>query len=430
MTTLDRISATFRVATPLFLGDANRAASRFSAASWKGAFRFWWRALRWPALRADFPDDRAALEALQGEERSLLGCAGEGGQGGQSRVLLRVAEDRLGKPTPVGQRLPGARGALPGAAYLGYGLMGAFGERAGVLDRSCFPAGGTFTIGLLLRRGVTTAQREDLLAALRLMGLLGGLGARSRRGWGSLALLSLLDKGEEKWRAPSSRESYKGALETVLAPVRRHLADDALPPFTVLSGRSRIEIVAEGQDPLALLDGIGRQMQRHRAWGHNGQVNGYPTEQNFRDDHDWFHAPHDSKWAALSFVPKRVAYGLPHNYSKTTLIGPAFKAAKEGQGRRASPLFVHVHQLAENAFAGVLSLLPAKLLPDDDKQPRPNELVRMTYPGGSAVRRIDTNWQDYLHELFDGPPPRAITTQGKYFPKRTPVLPPGAGGRR
>ena len=60
--------------------------------------------------------------------------------------------------------------------------------------------------------------------------------------------------------------------------------------------------------------------------------------------------------------PDRVAFGLPHNYgpSKADHVEPA----ADGLDRRASPLFIHIHQWDKNSIAyGVLTFLPSRFLP-------------------------------------------------------------------
>ncbi len=43
----EKITARYRITTPMFIGDAAQQASGISPAAVKGALRFWWRALNW-----------------------------------------------------------------------------------------------------------------------------------------------------------------------------------------------------------------------------------------------------------------------------------------------------------------------------------------------------------------------------------------------
>lgn len=62
------LRATFRVITPMFLGDVERRASRFSIAGFKGALRFWWRARAYPRLLQEHGSETRALAALAKRE--------------------------------------------------------------------------------------------------------------------------------------------------------------------------------------------------------------------------------------------------------------------------------------------------------------------------------------------------------------------------
>jgi CRISPR-associated protein Cmr1 len=463
MPELHAITATFHVVTPLFLGDAEREATRFSLASLRGALRFWWRAREYPRILASKAggDQNEALRLLQDKERRLFGTAGAEGSAfaaprvpqrpfdaaagheravdrphachgqdasttkerlGQSRVLMRIKACRLGPSFAKDAELVDGSGQRvgPGARYLGYGLMGAFGARAGKLDRSCFAAGGTITIELAFRPGTSEDDRKSCVAALRLLGLLGGLGARSRRGFGSLSLAGLdgeltdLDAGSA-WQAPQTRAEYHAALDSLLP----QQLDQALPPFTAFSGLSRIEIVHEGADPLQVLDHVGKMMQRYRAWGFRGQINGEPSERNFERDHDWSKRPADP--AFRSYVPQRAAFGLPHSYGKPLSVVPA--AAQAGD-RRASPLLIHIHRLGDRYIA-VLSLLPAEYVPGN----------RVKWGQGKEdAATMPADWTTVLHGFFDGPPKAEERKLAPYFPKdekkeERQILPrPEAGG--
>ena len=61
---------------------------------------------------------------------------------------------------------------------------------------------------------------------------------------------------------------------------------------------------------MELLDHVGRELMRYRSWGHRGRVLGAESEKEFQDDHDLMKSRHRSKH------PRRIAFGLPHNYGK------------------------------------------------------------------------------------------------------------------
>lgn len=177
------LTADFRFVTPAFLGGAELVRPELRPPSIKGALRLWYRAL----------DPEFARKENGGPiaESALFGGAEPGA--GQSRILLAVTGARL-------TELPADRIAWDrfaqgsgrfvknGLAYLGYPFKFA---RA---TRTAFAPGSTFTIRLVLRPGrhpLTEREARGLVAALWALGHVGGLGSRSRRGFGGLSL--------EKW---------------------------------------------------------------------------------------------------------------------------------------------------------------------------------------------------------------------------------------
>jgi CRISPR-associated protein Cmr1 len=267
---------------------------------------------------------------------------------GEPRTILK---DEVLK---LGSRIVGE-----GASYLGYGVMEAYdnekkGLKKGQLSQSCLEAPFEFTIELRTR-ALGDLERELLLDALRAIGLLGGLGAKSRKGYGSLVLQAMSVEGKPCWSRPASAEALSGAIAKLL-PAASTLP--SLPPYTALSSRTRVVLLSGRgqQQPLELLNTIGREMMRYRSWGYRGSVLGEPTEGNFRDDHDLMKANPNQRQTH----PRRIVFGLPHNYGKRQheQVGPS--DTKDGN-RRASPLLVHIHECGESPIA-VLSFLPATFL--------------------------------------------------------------------
>lgn len=402
-----KITATFEVVTPLFLGGADPASTvELRPPSIKGALRFWWRALAWSRHNGD-------LAAIQKDEQKIFGTAGQegtasNGAAGQASFILRVSpikglktiskDDVLrdGASAPVGS----------GMRYFGYGLMAAFGQNQGQLARPCLSAPFLFSIELVSRHPFA----DSLIDALKVMGLLGALGSRSRRGYGSLSLLSLAGDAES-WTSPKTKADYANQLKTLL---RHGQVESSEPPYSAFSGLGRIVVATEGSEPLALLDGVGRQMQRYRSWGHNGKVNGEDSERNFQDDHDWFKL----KTHFNSAHPRRVIFGLAHNYSKN--LGVLSQTAD----RRASPLLIHIHKLTSQNYIAVLSILRAHFLPADDKiwiwqgsAKRPNGDPKKIPADQLREPRLD--WT-VLNGFIDGTNKK---TGQQYFPNAMQILP-------
>jgi CRISPR-associated protein Cmr1 len=391
----NRVTATFEVVTPLFLGGADPASTaELRAPSIKGMLRFWWRALAWSRHGGD-------VDAVKEEESRLFGSAGAEsgeaqGSAGQASFILRVhsinGSKRLSKGDVLKQE---DRPVGSGMRYLGYGL---FGEKQGQLERPCLFDHGSaapfqFLVDLVSRRPFDSS----ILNALKVMGLLGGLGSRVRRGYGSLSLVSLAGDGEA-WKPPAGSDDY---IRQLRAAIGAETLKPEEPPYTAFSTDSRIVIASrEERDPLSVLNDVGKQMQRYRSWGHKGRVDGEPSERNFGDDHDWF------KEFPRAGHPRRVVFGLPHNYSRS------FGITSEHHDRRGSPLSVHIHKLQNNRYIGVISILRARFLPDGEKLK-----VRNGSRGTLCTPQID--WK-VLDGFIDGV---SKNTRQPYFPNRRQVLP-------
>lgn len=377
---MQEIKATYRIVTPMFLGGANQQPDDdIRPPSVKGALRFWWRALNWGKFRNTASCDETALILLHNEEARLFGIAANDDEGGgQGCFLLRVQHEKLTstakdqvhprlKPTRQVQR-NGRReidqNHLGAARYLGYGLMVAFGKadgtkHSGQLERGCLNENQEFTVKLVFRNAIEPSVRESLIA----WGLVGGLGSRSRHGMGSVALISLEENnGTKKWTAPENTDDYDSKIKALFSgpPLPNIEA-----PFSAFWEGSRIDRLLSGIDRFEVLNDFGSAMLMYRSWGRSSPgggstVLGSPSEQRFKDDHDWFKGIAGAA-ANPNFHPERVVFGLPHNYHQTH-----HHVTSVEHERRSSPLLFHVHPVGDQ-FVGISVYLPAQFLPNGEK---------------------------------------------------------------
>ena len=344
------IEARYRVITPLFCAGVDGKSAELRLPSFKGVLRFWWRALAWSQYRGD-------LAAIRNKENALFGSTSTG----QAQVLMRLSpESDSPKPVCVDEVLTIPATNQPvgeGARYLGYGVMEAFpsakrGTKAGQLTCACLAAPFDFTVQMRTRN-LDKPALDLLKNALVALGTLGGMGAKSRKGYGSLVLQSLRIDREEQWPTPQSVDELRNAV----ACFGNDQGTTALPDFTALSSQTRHVLVSSNEkEPVKLLNLVGCELVRFRSWGHGGKVLSGNSEKNFEDDHDLMKM--DSQQRKTH--PRRIAFGLPHNYGPRSnrQVGPA----DNGLDRRASPLFIHVHECGSMPVA-VLSFLPARFLP-------------------------------------------------------------------
>ena len=384
------MTATYRVVTPMFIGDADQKATSLRPPSIKGALRFWWRALNWGNCLYDVHGQQSeALKSLHKKEADLFGSAADDNDSGQGRFILSVQYS--GRVLEPGQ-MPIAHA---GHQYLlGQGLYH-FGKK--YLRSALEP--GELRLRLLFRYKTSDADRQSIAKALLALGLLGGLGSRGRKGFGSLAIQAIENSDLQ---VPRNLDALQKTLKNLMTTM-----PDKLPPYTAFSLHSRIDGIPAlnaSQNSWALLGDMGSEMQLYRSWGQNGKVSGKPSEKNFSDDHDL------ARDAALGKMvinhPQRAVFGLPHNYFFSSLAGPNNKldvnavSPKTGGGwsdigsnRRASPLFIHLHEFPDQSRAGIISLLPAQFLPDSWQ-------IGLKNKGSTQRFQADPDW-DVLYRFMD-----------------------------
>lgn len=322
------LEATYRIVTPMFCSGADQNKAELRLASFKGALRFWWRSLMWGQVEN--------VKDLQRQEAELFGSSDQ--KVGQSKVRLRLTNNHMDEPATSAKWAQ-----KKGIQYLAYGVMNFRGE----LSRAMIPSG-SFTVELRLGPCLNDRQFDRVQRALIMLGTVGGLGSKSRKGFGSLTLTSLKrdDAPVELATQPSER----------IHAVVKSFADGQ-PEWTAWSHRSRVLVVRDNSTrAIELLDLFGREQVYFRSWGNHGRVIDRESEQNFQQDHDL------SKAMGVSIKhPKRVVFGLPHNY-QTGGVKPSTLE------RRASPLFLHIHQASETEPpVGVAAFLPSLFLPHGEQ---------------------------------------------------------------
>ncbi|MBB4302845.1 CRISPR-associated protein Cmr1 [Rhodobium orientis] len=379
------ITGTFEIVTPMFLGGADHQATTLRASSIKAELVFWWRALHAAKIIADAEDEtlgnaeekrRKGLEALHAREVELSGGPGGNVAARQSAVLVRANWEEKPPLFTAGRPIADAFGLKPsgvlsgGVNYLGYGLISLNGNIQSASDdgkvpaKSCFGARGRFVVEFACRR-LTDQQICEFKRTLEIMGLLGGLGSRKRRGWGSLALERIeveTVNGRDRctpeviWSAPQTVEAWRGEVRKLVdLKSTQRKADDL--PLSAFALGSSVRIWKEGFDTaIEAIDALGHGYHLFRAWGasFNGHmIGGKPAEQNFKAEHDWYvddgldYAKRGRHRLPRNQMPPRANLGLPLPYD-----------AKKGKvvdadapfGRRASPLMFHIAKIGKKYF--------------------------------------------------------------------------------
>ena len=333
--------------TPLFLGGADpRGEPELRAASIRGALRFWLRALLGGVI-----GDRD-LDALRKAESAVFGST----DAGASPVLVRIRNLSGGAPTPFSAIASGRQGLT----YLFF-AMGTQNKP----ERKAIPAGSSFELELRPRAG---AQDRNTLpkvyAALWLLTHLGGLGARSRRGAGSLQVTrvqgdapnSALPSLEIRASAP---EQLQTELQEGLSKLRKSVGEsasvDCPSRFDVLHPNAcKIWVVGKVFSSWReALDAIGQRMQQFRN----------------RREPDYQNVKNAVQGQRLTQPVERAAFGLPIVFYYRSLKGAKETLVLEGKrhNRRASPLLIHVTRLSNRKYALVLTFFQAQLLEEGEK---------------------------------------------------------------
>ncbi|MCK9222030.1 MAG: type III-B CRISPR module RAMP protein Cmr1 [Limnochordia bacterium] len=393
------IEARFRVVTPLFMCKRPQEKAELRISSIRGALRSWYRAIAWPRA---YGKDKDWTE-VEKEESKLFGSA----EGGQSQVLLSFGDRQLPSPAEVNVWRQSVR--TPGIRYLGYGVLGENREDSirnlerAILPKSCFTLRGVF------RPGTTDEQIEMLCKSIRALNYFGGLGARSRRGFGSVALESLRLGDQEIYHAPKTRTDLVGQLDSFiseLGPLPREL-----PPYTAFSAKSRIQVVLSELEtdvaPSELeTDVAPSELKTARTMEKLGKRFMELRKEMKEGEKDKLNAltfNHAKPKSQAKPHPTRVAFGLPHNYHLRD-EGIEYEISPIGDNlgkRRASPILFHLHPLDRNC-AVIASFLPAQFLPVGAQLCIERSKENNKVPDGMAIVPCDVNLeqQDLLANMF------------------------------
>lgn len=300
---VNTLRAELGITTPMYIGDGVQRADSVRPPSIKGALRYWWRALNWGRLlAAEGGSVEPALKRLHRDEARLFGLAAKrqedkevGGQG-----LFRLGVEQ---PANMATQSDWPRDGNSQGGYLGYGLWETHSSSA----REFLTEGQSFTLTLAFKAAANEEDRAQMRQAISLWGLLGGLGSRARRGFGSVALQTL--DGEPM--SVSDSGQYAAQLKAALGegPWPATLAET---PFT--------------------------------AWSQQVRCLAFAPKPNGRQAIAGLEAPYKDVRKELKGKQKAV-FGLP-------------LAGHDENNRRASPFIMHVHPVGEQ-YLPVVTYLPA-----------------------------------------------------------------------
>jgi len=179
----------YRVITPLFGGgEETQKADSITvvrATEVRGHLRFWWRATRGGNSNGD-------LEDMRKREENIWGSLGEKGKPGPSKVIVRIIDWKQGKPI---QKVKDKKGELvdigePGSrwSYAAFPLRKQEDEPAGSVLPDVY-----FSVKVDYPQNLA----KEIEAAIWAWEAFGGIGARTRRGFGALHCVKAIRNEKE-----------------------------------------------------------------------------------------------------------------------------------------------------------------------------------------------------------------------------------------
>ena len=383
---MKEISLTLEFITPAFIGAAeNRRVSEFRLPSLKGLLRFWWRAYQ------DFPDEAE----LYKNESKIFGDTEQ-----RSKVsIISTSSDRpkLGHlsnlSAPIG--------------YLGYGPI-VYDSRTKTFktSRPCILAGEDVQIRLQIRTGKEEVKR-GIYDSLWLLTHLGGLGSRARRGLGSIQCSKIEGQEDELQFLITAKSigEFKNHLESGFRSIfadTKPSQKKTLPAFSSLGSEAKVYLLNKvfKNNWQEALEGIGEYLRGYRSNRPH-----QPRTSTAGQDYTLVCGPKGfMATQSLSQAPKRIAFGLPHNYfssSRKRAGNVPFKADFRWQlndeefNRRGSPLIFHVAKLGNGQYCVVITwlrsqFLPSRakikaILPEDKGSGFPGKEILVSPPSDNAI---------------------------------------------
>ncbi|MCX8000649.1 MAG: type III-B CRISPR module RAMP protein Cmr1, partial [Leptospiraceae bacterium] len=199
----------FEILTPMFLGGENKQAE-LRVPSLKGVLRYFWRALH----------GNLTIKDLYEKETEIFGGGGKNARKSQVRIKIQrndlksSSNDLPSHPVPV-KNFP-----INILKYLCYGTY-----KNNILHRSYFPEDKTFEVQFTY----PDKFQKEIELALKVLSLLGGLGSRSRNGFGAFQIQELF---------PQDIKEFFQEL--------KNQSTDKLPEFPAFSQETKLWITKQG----------------------------------------------------------------------------------------------------------------------------------------------------------------------------------------
>ncbi|MCD6121245.1 MAG: type III-B CRISPR module RAMP protein Cmr1 [Spirochaetales bacterium] len=282
-----------KVITPLFLGGADKISAELRTASFKGLLRFWWRTIY----------GNNDINKMKQEEEIIFGSTNR-------KSLVKIIIEKGNSP-PVKKNLPQGRklSISTGKRNINFGIIDylAYGIRdhKNGYEREHFPVETKFKLAIQYNKNI----EEQIIKSFSLLINYGGLGAKSRNGFGSLYI--------------QEKQLEKYSIEQLNKVEPKY--------FTAFSKYTKLF-------------------------------------NNFKDKNLWIEALSD---IGEVYIKARRSLENLHLYKKRSLIAKPIIQADERyikEGRHSKPYFLHVNK-TQNGYKGQILFLPYNYkAPNDNRR--------------------------------------------------------------
>jgi len=344
---LKEIQISIKVLTPAFIGGwDNVNTSEFRVSSLKGLLRYWWRAF--------YSQNYNNYNQLLQEENEIFG-----GQGLRSRISIRIIDknERISnlqnlQNSPITHNLTGIR-------YLFFSMF-SMGRSPG--RNQFINPGSSYKLSV---SSIDEKYLKEFLKALCALENFGGIGARSRRGAGSIYVENIeyinfnVGKNEIPKFLYEERNNRAFNLQNF---INENLSfakkAENLPEFTKISNEYFYYKIIDGnyRNWEDILNYIGKKLKDFRSYQRPPFNNEAIAIKNYLANR---------RYIGPNPITK-TAFGLPIIYRFRNGRSTQVKPKNSEYPRRASPLFIKVGIKPNGNYYGIVSVIWSRFLPDNE----------------------------------------------------------------
>jgi CRISPR-associated protein Cmr1 len=371
---LQRTKIDLEFVTPAFLSGADQKVAEWREPSIRGQLRWWFRAIAGGAFAGDLTRTRAAEAIVFGSTESaspvrIRVCPpgpksvapGKECLFGTPLTEKQIAQ-RWGAPREDTEKRLHVPGRSNPIHYLGYGPIVRNKEQKKVLfERARIEAGHPASFHVQADDAAWASPEFVILKrALWAWLNLGGIGARSRRGFGSLRAIAT----DGLIEVASDLKEFDEGLKSLIAEPARPSSPANLPEWSHVSPQTAVYISAERTTWEEAMEHAGSWLIGFRR-RYGASFDERKPKQN--RDYEWF-APNGSQshgkpsHGTSAHVPDRAGFGLPLPFGQFDTLS---WTDGDVEGRRASPLLLRISRFGSD-YHSVWTHMPARLIPDGE----------------------------------------------------------------